>query len=136
MARASLALALVGCLAVGSGCGSRSQRPVVRLATRPAIRILQSQVVGSAVILRVKITGWKMATPKEGPVPKPHTGQWQIYADDRYAGFSYQPTYGIIDGLAGGTYRIWVALARTDYSLVYPLIRSQQVTVHIGPGDL
>jgi hypothetical protein len=128
MARALVALALAGCLAAGSGCASR--------VPRPAIRIVRSRVIGSAVILRVKITGWKMAAPKEGPVPKPHTGQWQIYADDRYAGFSYQSSYGIIDGLAAGTYRIWVALARTDYSLVYPLIRSQPVTVRVGDGGL
>lgn len=125
MARASLALLAALLLAVGGGCGSRS-------AQRPAIRIVRSQVIGSEVILRVKITGWKMAAPREGPVPKPHTGQWQIFVDDRYAGFSYQPSYGIVDGLAGGTYKIWVVLARTDYSLVYPLIRSRPVTVHIG----
>jgi hypothetical protein len=128
MARAVAAFALAGFLAVGSACGSASQQP--------AIRIVHSTVIGSAVILRVKISGWKMAVPHPGPVPKPHTGQWQIFADDRYAGFSDEPSYGIIDGLAAGTYRIWVALARTDYSLVYPLIRSQQVTVHVGEGDL
>lgn len=127
MARALAALALAGSLAIAGGCGSQDQRP--------AIRILDWRVIGSEVILRVKISGWKMAAPREGPLPKPHTGQWQIFADDRYAGFSYQPSYGVIDGLAGGTYRIWVALARTDYSLVYPLIRSQAITVHVS-GDV
>jgi hypothetical protein len=124
MARALAALTLAGFLAVGSGCGSAAQRP--------AIRIVHWTVVGSSVILDVKITDWKMAPPRQGPVPKPRTGQWQIFADDRYAGFSYEPQYGMIEGLAGGTYKIWVALARTDYSLVYPLIRSQPVTVHVA----
>jgi hypothetical protein len=124
MARALAALTLAGFLAVGSGCGSAAQRP--------AIRIVHWTVVGSSVILDVKITDWKMAPPRQGPVPKPRTGQWQIFADDRYAGFSYEPQYGMIEGLAGGTYKIWVALARTDYSLVYPLIRSQPVTVHVS----
>lgn len=128
MARALAALVLAGFLAVASGCGSRPQRP--------AIRILGSRVIGADVILKVKITGWKMAAPREGPVPKPDTGQWQIYADDRYAGFSDEPSYGIITGLAGGTYKIWVALARTDYSLVYPLIRSRPVTVRVSGGGL
>jgi len=128
MARALAALALACFLAVGSGCGSR--------VTRPAIRILNTRVIGSAVILKVKIDGWKMAAPRQGPVPKARTGQWQIFAGDRYAGFSDEPSYGIIDGLAGGTYKVWVALARTDYSLVYPLIRSKPVTVHISLGDL
>jgi hypothetical protein len=91
-------------------------------------------VVGSAVILKVKIDGWRMAPPHRGVRPKPHTGQWQIYADDLYTGFSYDPTYGTINGLAEGTYRVWVALARTDYSLVYPLIRSRPVRVEIGRG--
>jgi len=124
MARTLAALLLAGLLAVGSGCGSASERP--------AIRIVHWRVVGSAVILDVKITDWKMAPPRQGPVPKPRTGQWQIFADDRYAGFSYEPSYGIIEGLAGGTYKIWVALARTDYSLVYPLIRSKPITVHVS----
>ena len=124
MARALAALVLAGLMAAGSGCGSAEQRP--------AIRIVHWSVEGSSVILDVKIDGWKMAPPRPGPVPKPHTGQWQIFADDRYAGFSYEPSYGMIEGLAGGTYKIWVALARTDYSLVYPLIRSQPVTVHVG----
>jgi hypothetical protein len=127
MAKALAALVLAGLLAVGSGCGSPSQRP--------AIRILDTRVIGSTVILKVKINGWKMAAPRQGVVPKPRTGQWQIFADDRYAGFSDEPSYGIIDGLAGGTYKIWVALARTDYSLVYPLIRSHPVTVHVSEGD-
>jgi hypothetical protein len=126
MARALAALTLAGVLAAGSGCGSGPQRP--------AIRILDWRVFGSAVILKVKVTGWKMAPPRQGPVPKPRTGQWQIFADDRYAGFSDEPSYGAIDGLAGGTYKIWVALARTDASLVYPLIRSQYVTVHVADG--
>ncbi len=86
------------------------------------------------MILEVKVTGWRMAPPRTGVRPKPHTGQWQIFADDRYAGYSYDPTYGTINGLAAGTYRIWVALARTDYSLVYPLVRSQFVTVEVGDG--
>jgi hypothetical protein len=128
MAKALAALSLAGLVAVGSGCGS--------LAQRPGIRIVDSKVIGSEVILKVKITGWKMAAPREGPVPKPRTGQWQIFADDRYAGFSYQPSYGIVTGLPVGTYRIWVALARTDYSLVYPLIRSRPVTVHVSGGSL
>ena len=128
MARALAALALACFLAVGSGCGSR--------VARPAIRILNTRVIGSVVILKVKINGWKMAAPRQGPVPKPRTGQWQIFAGDRYAGFSDEPSYGIIDGLAAGTYKVWVALARTDYSLVYPLIRSKPVTVHISLGDL
>lgn len=127
MARALAALALAGCLAGASACGAQSRHG-------PGIRIVAATVVGSDVVLRVKINGWKMAPPHQGVAPKPHTGQWQIFADDRYAGFSDQPTYGAITGLAVGTYSIWVALARTDYSLVYPLIRSQPVTVHVR-GD-
>ena len=128
MARALAALALAGFLAGSSACGAQSQRP--------AIRILKATVVGSDVVLRVKVTGWKMAAPLEGRLPKPRTGQWQIFADDRYAGFSDQATYGTITGLSVGTYTIWVALARTDYSLVYPLIRSQPVTVHVRSDQL
>ena len=89
-------------------------------------------MVGSAVILKVRITGWKMARPLRGVRPKPHTGQWQIFADNTYLGFSYDPTYGTINGLSGGTHKIYVALARTDYSLVYPLIRSKPVTIHVS----
>ena len=128
MAKALAALVLAGLLAIANGCGSRSQRS--------SIRILHWSVYGSAVILKVKINDWKMTAPHQGPVPKPRTGQWQIFADDRYAGFSDQPSYGTIDGLAAGTYKIWVALARTDSSLVYPLIRSQPVTVHVSSGDV
>jgi|SRR5436190_6109782 len=128
MVRAVAALVLAGFLAMGSGCGSQLQRP--------EIRIVHLSVIGSTVIVRVKIDGWKMASPRRGPVSKPRTGQWQIFADDRYAGFSYEPSYGRINELPAGTYSIWVALARTDYSLVYPLIRSQRVTVHVGEGDL
>jgi hypothetical protein len=131
MSRAFAALALAGLLAGATACGAVSQQQ-----QQPGIRIVKATVEGSDVILRVKITGWKMAAPREGPAPKPHTGQWQIFADDRYAGFSYQPTYGAITGLAVGTYRIWVALARTDYSLVYPLIRSQPVTVRVRGSRL
>jgi hypothetical protein len=126
MARSWAALSVAGLLAVGSGCGSATS------SHRPAIRIVHWSVHGSTVILDVKINGWKMAPPRQGPVPKPNTGQWQIFADDRYAGFSYEPQYGMIEGLAGGTYKIWVALARTDYSLVYPLIRSKPVTIHVA----
>ena len=129
MARVLATLVLAGLMAAMSGCGSSSQRST--------IRILSAKVIGADVLLRVKITGWKMAPPRQGVVPKPRTGQWQIFADERYAGFSDQPTYGIIPGLPVGTYRIWVALARTDFSLVYPLIRSPPVTVHVsGAGSL
>jgi hypothetical protein len=128
MARGLAVLALAGLLAVVSGCGSRAQRP--------AIRIVASRVIGADVIVKVKIRGWTMAAPRQGPVPRPRTGQWQIFADNRYAGFSSQPSYGIITGLPIGTYKVWVALARTDYSLVYPLIRSQPVTVHVTASKL
>ena len=123
MRRAFTALALAGLFAAGSGCASGSERP--------SIRIVGSEVVGSELILKVKIVGWKLVPPDPGAVPKPRTGQWQIFTDKRYAGYSYQPQYGFVVGLADGTYRFWVALARTDYSLVYPLIRSRTITVHI-----
>lgn len=124
MAKALAAFVLAGLLAAGSGCGSGAQRP--------AIRILHTSVIGSEVMLQVRVTGWKLEAPRTGSTPKPRTGQWQIFADGHYAGFSFEPSYGLITGLTGGTHEIWVALARTDYSLVYPLIRSQQVTVRIS----
>jgi hypothetical protein len=116
------------------GCGSSFRRPSIRIVSpqRPSIRIVHSSVIGAAVILKVKITGWKMAPPHPGVRPKPDTGQWQIFADDTYFGYSYDRTYGTINGLSGGTHQIWVALARTDYSLVYPLIRSRPVTIRIA----
>jgi hypothetical protein len=128
MARLVATLALAGSLAVASGCGSAAQRPT--------IRIISSRVIGPNVILSVKITGWNMAAPLRGRLPKPHTGQWQIFAGDRYVGYSDQPTYGVMTDMPVGTYKVWVALAHTDYSLVYPLIRSQQVTVRVGGGKL
>jgi|SRR5581483_5169397 len=128
MPRAFAALALAAFLAVGSACGAQVQRP--------SIRIVGSEVVGSELILKVKIKGWKLVPPDPGAVPKPRTGQWQIFTDKRYAGYSFQPQYGFVVGLSAGTYRFWVALARTDYSLVYPLIRSQDITVHIGRGTV
>lgn len=93
-------------------------------------------MVGSSVGLHVKITGWTMAPPLRGRKPRPRTGQWQIYTGDRYAGFSFDPSYGTINGLAAGTYKITVVLARTDFSLVYPLIQSPPVTVHVGNDPL
>jgi hypothetical protein len=128
MARTLAALFLAGVVAVSAGCGSGVQKP--------AIRIVSARVIGPNVILRVKISGWKMAPPAQGPRPKPHTGQWQIFAGDRYVGWSDQPTYGILTEMPVGTFRVWVALARTDFSLVYPLIRSQKVTVRVGGGKL
>jgi len=128
MARLLAALAVAGSLALASGCGSSAQKP--------SIRIISSQVIGPNVILDVKITGWKMAAPVQGLRPKPRTGQWQIFAGDRYVGYSDQPTYGVLTDMPVGTYKVWVALAHTDYSLVYPLIRSQQVTVRVGGGKL
>jgi hypothetical protein len=120
------ALALAAVLAVSSGCGSQP---------RPSIRIVGTEVVGSAVIVKVKVVGWRMSRPTQGVAPRPRTGQWQIFADRRYAGFSYDRTWGTINGLSAGTYHVWVALARSDYSLVWPLIRSQSVLVRIGePG--
>jgi hypothetical protein len=119
---------------VAPGCDTAPERAShsETALQRPSIRIIRSTVVGSSVILKVKVTGWRMAPPHRGVRPKPRTGQWQIFADDLYAGFSYESTYGEINGLATGTYHVWVALARTDYSLVYPLIRSRPVTVRIG----
>ena len=99
------------------GCGSKPPPP--------SIRILGTQVVGSAVIVKVKVSGWRLTRPLQGPIPKPRTGQWQIFVDNRYAGFSYNGTWGTINGVPPGSYRLWVALARTDYSLVWPLIRSR-----------
>ena len=125
MPRAFAALALAGFLAAGSACGAQSQ-------ARPSIRILGARVVGSEVIVKVKIGGWKMAPPRPGSAAKGRTGQWQMFVGNRYAGFSDEPTYGFIIGLPSGTYRIWVALARPDYSLVYPLIRSRETTVRIS----
>ncbi len=128
MARSLAALFLAGVVAVAAGCGSGVQKP--------AIRIVSARVIGPNVILKVKITGWKMALPAQGPKPKPRTGQWQIFAGDRYVGWSDQPTYGILTEMPVGTFKVWVALARTDFSLVYPLIRSQRVTVRVGGGKL
>jgi hypothetical protein len=128
MARGLAALVLAGLLAFASGCGSGVQKA--------SIRIVRSRVVGQDVILTVKINGWKMAAPVQGRTPKPRTGQWQIFAGDRYVGWSDQPTYGILTDMPVGTFKVWVALARTDYSLVYPLIRSQLVTVRVGGGKL
>jgi hypothetical protein len=126
MRRIGAGFALAAVLAVAAGCGSEQQ---------PSIRILGTEVVGSAVIVKVKISGWKLVPPRQGPVPKPRTGQWQIFVDRRYAGFSYNAKWGTINGLAPGRYHIWVALARTDYSLVWPLIRSRSVLVRVGqPG--
>jgi hypothetical protein len=126
MRRICAAFALAAVLAATSGCGS---------GPRPSIRIVQTEVVGSAVIVKVKVSGWRLVPPRQGPVPKPRTGQWQIFVDNRYAGFSYDRTWGTINGLAPGRYRIWVALARTDYSLVWPLIRSAAVPIDVGqPG--
>lgn len=136
MARTLAVVVLAGVLAGASGCGSQSQPTPTRSNQKPSIRIVDWSVVGSAVMLKVEITGWKMAPPRRGPRPKPQTGQWQIFADELYEGFSYDRNYGTINGLAAGTYKIWVALARTDYSLVYPLIRSRPVTVHIGDDRL
>ena len=117
---------LAAVVAASSGCGS--QPP-------PSIRILGTEVIGSAVIVKVRIVGWRMARPHQGPTPKSRTGQWQIFADDRYAGYSYDRSWGVINGLAAGTYHLWVALARTDYSLVWPLIRSRSIVVRVGsPG--
>ena len=128
MARTLAALFLAGVVAVSVGCGSGVQKP--------AIRIVSARVIGQNVILRVKISGWKMAAPAQGPRPKPRTGQWQIFAGDRYVGWSDQPTYGILTEMPVGTFSVWVALARTDFSLVYPLIRSQKVRVRVGGGKL
>jgi hypothetical protein len=121
------AAAIAVLLAAAPGCGGRPPPP--------SIRIVGTDVVGPAVVVYVRIRGWRMAAPDRGPSPRPRTGQWQIFADDRYAGFSWDRSIGTINGLAEGTYHIWVALARTDYSLVWPLIRSQTVTVHVGPSS-
>jgi hypothetical protein len=128
MARSLAALFLAAVVAVAAGCGSGVQKP--------AIRIVSARVIGPNVILKVKITGWEMARPAQGPKPKPRTGQWQIFAGDRYVGWSDQPTYGILTEMPVGTFKVWVALARTDFSLVYPLIHSQRVTVRVGGGKL
>jgi hypothetical protein len=125
MARTLAALALACVCATASGCGARA---------RPSIRIVGWEVVGSAVIVKVNVTGWRLVPPRQGPVPQPRTGQWQIYVGDRYAGFSYNRSWGTVNGLAAGTYRVWAVLARSDYSLVWPLIRSQSVVVHVS-GD-
>jgi hypothetical protein len=130
MARAVAALVVAGFVAVASACGSSSR------TTKPAINILHWHVLGSSVVLQVKINGWKMAAPRQGVVPQPRTGQWQIFAGDRYVGFSDEPSYGVIEQMPVGTYRVWVALARTDYSLVYPLIRSRSVTVRVSSGGV
>ena len=128
MRRTVAALALAGLLAAASGCGSRATQ-------RPSIQIVGTRVVGAAVIVQVTISGWRMAAPRQGPTPRPRTGQWQIFVDNRYAGFSYDRTWGTINGVAPGNYHLWVALARTDYSLVWPLIRSRSVLVRVGqPG--
>ena len=127
MRRICAGLALAAAIAASAGCGSRA------VEQQPSIRILGTDVVGSAVIVKVKIVGWRMSRPDQGPVPRPRTGQWQIFVDNRYAGFSYDGTWGTINGLAPGKYRLWVALARTDYSLVWPLIRSPSVPIDVGP---
>jgi hypothetical protein len=121
-----VALAVAAVLVTSAGCGSEPA---------PSIHILGTEVVGSAVIVKVKIVGWRMAPPRQGWPPKPRTGQWQIFVDNRYAGFSYNRTWGTINGVSAGSYHVWVALARTDYSLVWPLIRSPTVVVRVGnPG--
>lgn len=70
--------------------------------------------------LTVKISGWR--------------GRWNVYVNGRYNNFSASRTSGSTNRrrpLEPGTYRIYVALANANRTLVRPIVRSKTVNVTV-----
>jgi hypothetical protein len=114
--RAALVLGLVvgvAALAGASALASPTQ-------ARKSITIVRATDDHGVIRLTVRMSGWR--------------GRWNIYLNGRLNNSSTLRTTGSTNPrrrLAPGTYRVYVALANANRTLLRPVVRSRTVTVTV-----
>ena len=85
------------------------------------------------VTVFVTVRGWKMYPALVGKkTNKMDGGHWHIYVNGKYNTYSANPKSGKTTKLKKGDYKIYVALANNDHSLVKGAHHSRTVTVMVG----
>jgi Regulator of Chromosome Condensation (RCC1) repeat protein len=96
----------------------------------PAITLLSARASGKVVVVKVKLSDWKMYPDLAGKKPnKPDGGHWRIFVDGRFNNRATQATTGKTTKLKPGKHRIWVILANNDDTAVAGAQRSKTLAV-------
>jgi hypothetical protein len=114
--RALIVLVLVLAVSAIAAAESRSSPQ----QAKRSIAITKAVDDHGVIRLTVKMTGWR--------------GRWNIYVNGRYNNFSASRTTGSTNRsrpLEPGSYRIYVALANANRTLVRPIVRSKTVSVTV-----
>jgi ABC-type glycerol-3-phosphate transport system substrate-binding protein len=132
--RKTLALALVTLVAalglVASGSAATSKR--TNLMREISITNFKANKNGTVTVF-VKVRGWKMYPKLVGKkTNKADGGHWHIYVNGKYNTYSANATKGVTTKLKNGDYKITVALANDDHSLVKGTHPSKAVTAMVG----
>jgi alpha-tubulin suppressor-like RCC1 family protein len=102
----------------------------------PSIGLLSARASGNVVLVRVKISGWKLYPALVGMKPnKPDGGHWRIVVDGKSNSISTNSTAGRTTKLKPGKHKIWVKLVNNDHSDVAGTRPSRPFTVVVKrPG--
>jgi hypothetical protein len=122
------AVAALGAVAAGQAATS-SRASMMRDITITRFKVNANHTV----TVFVKIHDWKMYPALVGKkTNKRDGGHWHIYVDGKYDNLSANPTRGVTTKLKKGDYKIYVALANDDHSLVKGTHPSKTITVMVG----
>jgi hypothetical protein len=113
--------------------GAAQATPSARADMMHEIQITNFKVnANRTVTVLVKVRGWKMYPALVGKkTNKPDGGHWHIYVNGKYNTYSANATKGTTTKLKKGDYKLYVALANNDHSLVKGAHRSKTISVMV-----
>lgn len=131
--RKTLALVLVTLVAAVGLVASGGAATSTRADMMHEISITNFKVNNNGTVaVFVKIRGWKMYPALVGKkTNKADGGHWHIFVNGKYNNYSANATKGVTKKLKPGDYKIRVALANDDHSLVKGTHPSRAISVMV-----